>query len=75
MTQERPIEPAWIRNQFTAVQEGVARAVRDAGRTQGDVTLVAVSKLFPADAIRPVLDLGAPGIRRELRAGGDGEMA
>ena len=52
------IEPAAITANFMGVREGVARAVRDAGRLPGAVTLVAVSKLFPADAIVPVLDTG-----------------
>ena len=59
MTHTHPlIEPAAITANFMGVREGVARAVRDAGRLPGAVTLVAVSKLFPADAIVPVLDTG-----------------
>lgn len=40
------------------VEAAIADAAREAGRVAGDVTLVAVSKTFDADAIRPVLDAG-----------------
>jgi len=43
---------------FIAVREMVARAARDADRAAGDVALVAVSKLFEAATILPVLDAG-----------------
>lgn len=36
----------------------IAAAERDAGRPAGSVTLIAVSKTFDADAIRPVIDAG-----------------
>jgi PLP dependent protein len=41
-----------------AVEAEIARACRDAGRERSDVTLIAVSKTFGADAIRPVLEVG-----------------
>ncbi len=41
-----------------AVRASVARAAREAGRDPGDVSLVAVSKTFPAEAILPVLEAG-----------------
>lgn len=41
-----------------AVTGRVAAAAEAAGRGPGDVTLVAVGKLFAAPAIRPVLDAG-----------------
>lgn len=41
-----------------AVQASVGRAAREAGRDPGDVSLVAVSKTFPADSIVPVLEAG-----------------
>ena len=44
--------------QLEEVRSAIARAERDAGRPAGSVTLVAVSKTFDADAIRPVLAAG-----------------
>ena len=41
-----------------AVRAEIARAARDFERDPGDVTLVAVSKTFPAEAIEPVLAAG-----------------
>ncbi len=43
---------------FRRVEEQVARAARDNDRDPSSVALVAVSKLFSADAIRPVLQAG-----------------
>jgi pyridoxal phosphate enzyme (YggS family) len=43
---------------LTAVKSAIRRAEADAARPEGSVTLVAVSKLFGADAIEPVLDAG-----------------
>ncbi len=40
------------------VREAVARAARDSGRDPAGVTLMAVSKTFPAEAIEPVLAAG-----------------
>ena len=44
--------------QFFAVKTRIAAAEREAGRDAGSVTLVAVSKTFEADAIRPVIEAG-----------------
>lgn len=44
--------------QFFAVKTRIAAAEREAGRNPGSVTLVAVSKTFEADAIRPVIEAG-----------------
>jgi pyridoxal phosphate enzyme (YggS family) len=44
--------------QLEAVRAGIAAAAREAGRPEGAVTLVAVSKTFGAEAIRPVLEAG-----------------
>jgi len=44
--------------QLAAVKAKIAAAVRAAGRDAGSVSLVAVSKTFGADAIRPVLAAG-----------------
>jgi pyridoxal phosphate enzyme (YggS family) len=41
-----------------AVEEKIAKAESEADRPAGSVTLVAVSKTFPADAIRPALEAG-----------------
>jgi hypothetical protein len=43
---------------LNAVRADIVRAARDMGRDPTTVTLVAVSKLFGADAIRPVLEAG-----------------
>ena len=40
------------------VRANVARAEKEAGRPAGSVTLVAVSKTFDADAVRPVIAAG-----------------
>lgn len=41
-----------------AVEAAIAAACAEAGRAAGSVALVAVSKTFPADAIRPLLAAG-----------------
>ena len=41
-----------------AVRQRIARAAAGVGRAPSDVTLIAVSKTFGADEIRPVLDAG-----------------
>jgi PLP dependent protein len=43
---------------LSAVRAEIARACRDAGRDPAGVTLVAVSKTFPADAIEPLVAAG-----------------
>lgn len=43
---------------LSAVRAAVANAEREAGRPAGSVSLVAVSKTFDAEAIRPVLQAG-----------------
>jgi pyridoxal phosphate enzyme (YggS family) len=43
---------------LTAVHQDIARACREASRDPADVTLVAVSKTFDADAIVPVIAAG-----------------
>jgi pyridoxal phosphate enzyme (YggS family) len=40
------------------VREEIARAAREAGRAPESITLVAISKTFGADAIRPVIAAG-----------------
>lgn len=44
--------------QLAAVKAKIASAEREASRPEGAVTLVAVSKTFEAEQIRPVLDAG-----------------
>jgi hypothetical protein len=43
---------------LAAVEERIAHACRVARRSRGDVTLVAVSKTHPADAIAPLIEAG-----------------
>jgi pyridoxal phosphate enzyme (YggS family) len=45
-------------NAWQAVAERIDRAARDAGRAAGTVRLLAVSKTFPADAVRAVYAAG-----------------
>lgn len=45
-------------SRLAEVRSAIARATADAGRPAGAVTLVAVSKTFPAEAIEPVLAAG-----------------
>ena len=44
--------------QLGIVRDKIAAAEREAKRPAGSVTLVAVSKTFDADAIRPVIEAG-----------------
>lgn len=48
-------EPA---GRLAAVRGAIARAAREEGRDPGDVTLIAVSKTFGPEAIRPLLEAG-----------------
>jgi pyridoxal phosphate enzyme (YggS family) len=45
-------------NALAAVRAEIARACRDAARDVAEVTLVAVSKTFPPEAIVPVIEAG-----------------
>jgi hypothetical protein len=47
-----------ITSGLDTVRAEIARACRDAGRDPAGVTLVAVSKTFPAEAIEPVIAAG-----------------
>jgi len=47
-----------VSEQLDGVREAIARAEKLAGRPAGSATLVAVSKTYGADAIRPLLDAG-----------------
>lgn len=52
------IAPSDTAARLAAVSSDIARACRDAGRQVSEVTLVAVSKTFSADAIEPVIEVG-----------------
>jgi PLP dependent protein len=45
-------------DRLRAIEASIARCEADFDRTAGSVTLIAVSKTFPADAIEPVLAAG-----------------
>jgi pyridoxal phosphate enzyme (YggS family) len=45
-------------DRLNEVKGRIVEAARDAGRAPGDIELIAVSKTFDADAIRPVLEEG-----------------
>ena len=45
-------------DQLFAVQSVISKAIAEANRPKGSVTLVAVSKTFDEEAIRPVLEAG-----------------
>ncbi|HEX2184584.1 MAG TPA: YggS family pyridoxal phosphate-dependent enzyme, partial [Chloroflexota bacterium] len=47
-----------VASRLAAVQERIAAAARRGGRDPASVTLVAVSKTFPPEAIRPVIAAG-----------------
>ena len=47
-----------IEERLNEVRTAIAKAAKDGGRSPDDVTLVAVSKTFDADAIRPVILAG-----------------
>jgi pyridoxal phosphate enzyme (YggS family) len=50
--------PAGAVDRLAGVRAAIARACRDASRDPSDVTLVAVSKTFAAEAIEPVIEAG-----------------
>jgi pyridoxal phosphate enzyme (YggS family) len=59
MTRESSsIATAQLPSAFTAVEQEIARACRDAGRERASVTLIAVSKTFGPEAIAPVIEAG-----------------
>ncbi|WP_314953584.1 YggS family pyridoxal phosphate-dependent enzyme [Bradyrhizobium cosmicum] len=45
-------------NALAAVEAEIARACKEARRDRASVTLIAVSKTFAADAIRPIIEAG-----------------
>jgi PLP dependent protein len=52
------VDPGAVAANVAAVRERVAAAAARAGRDPGEVTLVAVAKLFPAAAVRAVVEAG-----------------
>lgn len=50
--------PDDVASRLAAVRAALAKAERDAGRVEGEVTLVAVSKTFSAEEIEPALAAG-----------------
>jgi len=53
-----PVDPAAVAANVASVRERVAAAAARVGRDPGEVTLVAVAKLFPPAAVRAVLAAG-----------------
>jgi pyridoxal phosphate enzyme (YggS family) len=47
-----------IETRLQAIRDRISRAAQAAGRKSGDITLVAVSKTFPAAAVRAAADCG-----------------
>lgn len=47
-----------VRSNLAAVRERLAAAARASGRAPGDIRLIAVSKTFPAEAVRAAYDAG-----------------
>ena len=47
-----------LRERLQALEERIGRAVERAGRRREEITLVAITKVFPAAAIREAYDLG-----------------
>jgi PLP dependent protein len=55
---EMPLEITHIANNLARVRERVSRAAQRAGRHAEEITIVAVSKTFPQEAIRAAYDAG-----------------
>jgi pyridoxal phosphate enzyme (YggS family) len=51
-------DPAALRARLAGVRDRIARAAARAGRDPASVRLVAISKTFPADAVRALADAG-----------------
>jgi len=52
------ISPSTVAENVAAIQERVEQAAKRAGRKASDVTIVGVSKTFPAERIREAFELG-----------------
>jgi hypothetical protein len=55
---EAATKPSGLAQGLAHVRGQIARGAREAGRDPSDVTLIAVSKTFPPEAIEPALDAG-----------------
>ena len=53
-----PPHESLIGSNLAEIRERIAQAAARAGRTADDITLVAVSKTFPPEAIRSAYELG-----------------
>ncbi|MDR3134930.1 MAG: hypothetical protein LBU69_02415, partial [Deltaproteobacteria bacterium] len=51
MTEQAQVGQIEAANRLLAVQRKIDKALADCGRKQGEVTLLAVSKTFPAESI------------------------
>ena len=69
------VDGAAIAANVAAVRERVAAAAGRAGRDPGRVTLVAVAKLFPAEAVRAVLAAGVPDVGENYAKDLEGKAA
>jgi pyridoxal phosphate enzyme (YggS family) len=49
---------ALLKDRLTRVEDRIAEACRNAGRSRQDITLIAVTKTFPAELIRDAHELG-----------------
>lgn len=47
-----------LKNNLTQVEEAIARACRQAGRSRSEITLIAVTKMHPSEAIAAIAELG-----------------
>jgi PLP dependent protein len=52
------MNPEHLREKVAEVRERIAAAAKRSGRSAGDITLIAVSKTHPAEAIRAAFELG-----------------
>jgi pyridoxal phosphate enzyme (YggS family) len=64
-----------IADRVTAVRERIARAAARAGRTPGEVTLVAVSKTHPPEAVREAFAAGVRDVGENRVQEAEGKVA
>jgi PLP dependent protein len=69
------VDPAAIAANVAGVRERVAAAAARAGRDPGEVTLVAVAKLFPVDAVRAVVAAGVADVGENYAKDLEGKAA
>jgi len=62
------LDPAAVRARLANVRERIARAAARAGRDPFQIRLIAVSKMFAADAVRAVAEGGDIGVARHRDA-------